>query len=170
MQTDGQGNAPTEMACGLAKEIILTFGELRLRVFGTSMAPTILPGDVVTVRRAAPSEISAGEIVLFLQKGRLFVHRVLGRAGSAAVDRPEQACLITRGDRLGHDDPPVSPDQFMGRVVCVERGDREITLDPRAPRSLLARLLCASDRMTYLYVRLFACCRSLSFSEVKCRA
>src|SRR4029077_19703438 len=100
MRTDDQGNTSTELACGLAEEVVRTFGELRLRVFGTSMVPSILPGDFVSIRRASLRDISPGEVVLFLRKGRLFVHRVVDRKMAATANTPEESCLITRGDRL----------------------------------------------------------------------
>jgi len=149
---------PVALACGLAGEVVRTYGELRLRVFGTSMAPSILPGDLISVQRAGLREISPGEIVLFLQQGRLFVHRVV-----RSVDTPPEPfaaqgepCLITRGDRLGHNDPPVSSSEFLGRVTSVERGTRRIACptQPSGWQRVLVRLLQTSDYATYLYVRL----------------
>ena len=170
MQTDAQGNVSVETACGLAEEVVRTFGEVRLRVFGTSMAPAILPGDLVTVRRAHPGEISAGDVVLVSKSGRLFVHRVVGRrAVGPAQNASDGAPLITRGDRLAHNDPQVSPDELLGRVISLERGDRQIELQQRESSGPFARLLRASDRATYLYVRLVAGWRSLFFRGVKCR-
>jgi signal peptidase I len=169
MKTDGQGNASMETACGLAEDILRAFGEVRLRVLGTSMAPAMLPGDLVTIHRAALEEISAGEVVLFLQNRRLFVHRVRAKQIADSPTCSGQPSLITSGDRLRHNDPPVSSRELLGRVVSVERGNRKIELDARGPGGLLARLLRASDRVTYLYVRLGACWRSLFFRGVKCR-
>src|ERR1700730_2178558 len=126
MVTDDQGNASIKMACGLAEEIVRTFGEVRLRVFGTSMVPSILPGDLVTIQRTSLKDISPGEVVLFLQKGRLFVHRVVAQKVAATADSPSQSCLITRGDRLRHDDPPVSSVELLGRVFSIERNNRKV--------------------------------------------
>lgn len=170
MDTDAQGNASMETACGLAEEVVRTFGEVRLRVFGTSMAPAMLPGDLVTIRRAAPEEVSAGDVVLFLKDGRLFVHRVVSHKVTApARNDYGEAHLITRGDRLRHNDPPVSSQELLGRVVCVERDDRRIDLEPHRSSGAFARILRASDRVTFLYVRLLAGWRSLFFRGVKCR-
>jgi hypothetical protein len=169
MQTDCQGNASIEMGCGLAGEVIRTFGEVRLRVFGTSMVPAMLPGDLVTIRRAGLEEISAGEIVLFARNGRLFVHRVVSRKTISSAGKIEDARLVTRGDRLHHEDPPVSPRELLGRLISLERDNRQITLEMQEPRGAFAGLLRASDRATYLYVRLLAGWRSLFFRGVKCR-
>ncbi|MBZ5698603.1 MAG: signal peptidase I [Acidobacteriia bacterium] len=144
---------PAALANGLAGEVVRTFGEVRLRVFGTSMAPSILPGDLISIRRAGLREISPGEIVLFSQKGRLFVHRVVRSA-----ERLDHVCLITRGDRLCHNDPPVSSSEFLGRVISVERGNRRIEsiAQPSGRKRVIVRLLQTSDYATYAYVRLAA--------------
>src|ERR1700692_186590 len=128
MLTDDQGNASLEMACGLAGEIVRSFGEVRLRVFGTSMVPSIHPGDLLTIQRAGLSEISTGEVVLFFQKGRLFVQRVVDQKVAGTAVCLEGSYLITRGDRLRHDDPPVSSSELLGRVVCIERDNRKVEI------------------------------------------
>jgi signal peptidase I len=101
-------NARENVSKALVEEVVRSTGEVRLRVLGTSMAPAMLPGDLVSIRRAGLDKISLGEVVLFAQNGRLFVHRVVGRNEVSAAGNPEKPCLITRGDRLRHDDPPVS--------------------------------------------------------------
>jgi hypothetical protein len=163
MATGGQGNASIELAWGLAGEIVRDFGEVRLCAFGTSMAPSILPGDLLVIQRAGIYEISRGEVVLFSREGRLFIHRVADRKVSSMIDSLDEPFLITRGDRLCHDDPPVSRREFLGRVVRLERGHRKIELlsQPDGSRRWMACLLRASDRATYLYLRLAACWRTI---------
>jgi signal peptidase I len=170
MPMDEQGNASIELACGLAEEVVRTFGEVRLRVFGTSMVPSILPGDLVSIQRASLNEIFPGEVVLYLRKGRLFVHRAVDRKAAATAENLGESCLITRGDRLRHDDPPVSSSELLGRVVCIERGNRKVALPALASNQPIARLLQSSDRFTYLYLRLAACWRTIFFWGAKCRA
>ena len=150
----------TTLACGLAGDVIRTFGKVRLRVFGASMVPSILPGDLITVQRAVASEISSGEIVLFAREGRMFAHRVVSR-----TDGPEQPCanrgespLITRGDRLRRNDPPVSSSELLGRVISIERGNSQ-----RRPAGgltgwerMIGCLLRYSDHATDAYLRLAA--------------
>jgi signal peptidase I len=171
MHKNDQRNTSTEMACGLAGEVVRTFGKVRLRVFGTSMVPSILPGDLIVIQRAGLREISPGEVVLFTWMGRLFVHRVVDRKGSSAAAGLDETFLITRGDRLAHDDPPVSSRDLLGRVVSVERGNRKVELPARTDGSThyIARLLRASDRATYLYLRLAACRQTIFIRGTKCR-
>jgi signal peptidase I len=161
-------NAREDASNALVEEVVRSIGEVRLRVFGTSMAPAMLPGDLVSIRRASLDEISLGEVVLFRQNGRLFVHRVVGRNEVSAAGNPEEPLLITRGDRLRHDDPPVSSRELLGRVVSIERNNRKIELAPHGSNGLFARLLRASEHATYLYLRLAACWRT-PFSGAKCR-
>jgi signal peptidase I len=168
---DDMGNIPAKLACGLAGEVVRTFGQVRLRVFGTSMVPSILPGDLISVQRAGLCGISSGEIVLYSREGRLFAHRVVGRAGSH--DEPR---LITRGDRLLHNDSPVSSSELLGRVTSIQRGDRRghRQVRPAAPlnirEQMIVRVLRTSDRATYLYLRLAGHYRSFFSRRADCQS
>jgi hypothetical protein len=158
------------LACGLASEIVRTFGEVRLRVFGTSMVPSILPGDLISVQRTGLSEISLGEIAVYLRDGRLFAHRVVARVGGH--DDPR---LVTRGDRLSHHDPPISSSELLGRVISIQHGD-ELGYRKVRPAArlngwgqIIVRVL-ASDRVTYLYLRLAKYWRSSFYRRTACQA
>jgi hypothetical protein len=109
------GLAADDTADGLAVEVLGRFGEVRLRVTGSSMLPSVQPGDVLTIRRCVMSEVESGAIVLFTRDGRLFAHRVVARRNTH---------LVTRGDTLEWQDPPVRPDQLLGRVVTLTRNGR----------------------------------------------
>ncbi|MBZ5569608.1 MAG: S24/S26 family peptidase [Acidobacteriia bacterium] len=98
--------------CSLASEVLGRFGELRLQVTGSSMLPSLWPGDLLLIRRAQLSEITTGELVLFTRQERFFVHR---------VERALGTCLLTRGDSLAATDAPVGADEFLGRVVFISR-------------------------------------------------
>jgi signal peptidase I len=170
MPTGHQGNTAIELACGLTEEVVRTLGEVRLRVMGTSMVPSILPGDYVTIQRANAQEISPGEVVLFLRNGQLILHRVVDRKLAATTDRPGESWLITRGDRVLQDDPPVSSLELLGRVVSIERGSRKVELPDAGSNSLFVRLLQSSDHATYLYLRFATGWRTLFLRRTKCQA
>jgi len=167
MVMDQLKEASDALGCELAVEVVRAFGKLRMRATGTSMVPAVQPGDILSIQRANTSEISPGEIVLFARGGRLFAHRVLSTAGSSA-----QPCLITRGDRLPQNDPPVFASHLLGRVVSISRSRRQIV--PRArlskPQRVACRLLWSSDRATYLYLCLTAFWRELVTKAIACRA
>ena len=158
-------------AGGLAEDVIRRFGEVRVRVFGTSMVPSILPGSLISVQRADVSEISSGEIVLYSRGGRFFAHRVVARTCIG-----EQPALITRGDRLCYDDPPITSVELLGRVSFIQHGngDGELQVQPVARlgscKRAIVRILRRSDRATYLYLRLAAFWPSLFSGRASCRA
>jgi signal peptidase len=141
------------LASGLAEEVVRTFGRVHLRVFGTSMVPAIFPGDLISVQHAVLSEISNGEIVLYVRDGRMFAHRVVG-----CTDSPEGSLLIARGDRFRHNDPPISSGELLGKVISVERGNSQWRSAPCLSgwERMIVHVLRNSDRATYLYLRLAA--------------
>jgi signal peptidase I len=161
-------NNSMELACGLAGEVVRNFGEVRLRVFGTSMVPSVFPGDLVLIHRANMEEISIGEIVLFLQIGRLFVHRVVDRKVMTVAGGREESFLITRGDRQRYNDSPVSSSQLLGRVVSIEREHRKVDFLPNGTNQFIARLLQTSDRVTSLYLLLATFSRTSFLWRAKC--
>jgi signal peptidase I len=105
------GAAPVLLA-----EVLRRFGQVRLRVSGTSMLPAIRPGDILVVHRCAIEEVDSRDVVLFGVGERLFVHRVIRKHVSAGA-----AVLITKGDALRSHDPAISSSQVLGRVASVER-------------------------------------------------
>jgi signal peptidase I len=137
------------LGCELAAEVADSFGRVRLRVAGTSMAPAIRPGDLLSVEPADPAELSPGEIVVFAREGRLIAHRLVGIGNGF---------LLTRGDRARRNDSPVSGAELVGRVTGIERGGSPVRPNTRLslPEQVLCRVLRFSDRATYLYLRLAA--------------
>jgi signal peptidase I len=163
----GPGDVYAVLACGLARDVVRNFGEVRLRALGTSMVPSILPGDLISIQCASMSQISPGEVVLFEREGRLFAHRVMGSAGG-----PDTPHLITRGDRLCYNDPPVFAAELLGRVTSIERGSRQ--MQPPDPltgwKQLFGFLLRSSDHATYFYVHLAARWSHVISRRAECRA
>lgn len=137
----------------LAAEMLRRHGTLRLTAWGTSMLPTVWPGDLLTIQSVAHDEIVAGDIVLILRDRRFLVHRLVER-------RPVQDSVswITRGDAMPHNDPPTAACGLLGRVVSVQRANR--TLVPRRRLSLLdsalARVLSRADRLRSLTLKIHA--------------
>jgi signal peptidase len=153
----------------LAVEVARTFGSLRLRVTGTSMLPAIQPGDLLSIGRVNLRDTSPGEIVLFTRAGRLFAHRIVDRGGGACEPYAREPYarepyIVTRGDRLLENDPPVFQSELLGRVTSIQRVGSRVRTSPRldGPNRVLGRLLRASDRATVLFLRMTALRRALS--------
>jgi hypothetical protein len=114
----GPSPAKEGVKCLLFAEIVARCGKAKFKAQGTSMLPSIWPGDTLLVEREGVSGLTAGDIAVYLRCGRLFAHRVL----RVAPDRP--ARIVTRGDALEEDDPPVLAREIVGRVAAVVPGPR----------------------------------------------
>ena len=135
----------------LAAEVLHRFGEVRFIAHGSSMIPSIYPGDLLTVRSDSAADARRGEIVFFLLAGRPFIHRVMRKW-------PERNRVVfaTRGDALPKEDPSIDASQLLGRVTHIQRRGRSIPVVAkpgpftRAHRwavrnsSIFARLLLAA--------------------------
>jgi hypothetical protein len=109
----------------LAAEVLQTAGNFKLAAFGYSMLPTLWPGELLTIQAQSLDQVQPSEVVLFSREGRFFIHRVVRKLQI----RPE-ARLITRGDALPSLDATVFPIEFLGKIVSVRRGDRDIPVPP----------------------------------------
>jgi signal peptidase I len=142
-------DAREELKSQLFLEVLRSVGTARFAVTGDSMLPAVWPGDILEVRRVSVVEIVPGQLALFKRDGRLFAHRVVEQ-----VNEQGRTFLITRGDRLRKPDLPVLPEELVGQVTAIERGDRRLA--PRATRSapIVSWILCRSDFATGLLLRL----------------
>jgi len=138
-------------------EVLQSFGEARLAATGTSMLSAIWPGDVLEVHRWNAAQISPGEVVLFARDGRFFAHRVVEKLGQR-----ERTLLVTRGDRLRTPDPPVSPEELLGRVTAVMHAGRRRELHLTPWNRVASWALCKSELLTRMAVRLSAFLSDLS--------
>jgi hypothetical protein len=149
---------PESVKCELLAETVRRHGSARLRVQGSSMLPSLRPGDLLRVERRAPAEIEPGAIALYARAQRLFAHRVL--------TRNDDGSLVARGDRLPRPDPPVRPEELLGEVTWVERGGSGFAPPRRAGwgAALLRLASRFSDLPAGLLLR-FACPRARFLSS-----
>jgi signal peptidase I len=99
------------------------------------MLPSIWPGDVLLIRRAAPADMEPGDLVLYAREGGFIAHRIVGKYGDK---------LTTRGDALRVDDDPIPFSQVLGKIAMIERSGAQF-----APKEQLkgpARLLSLAMR------------------------
>jgi len=129
----------------LVVELIRQFGEVRLKATGTSMLPSVWPGDILTVRRRDAAELRPGQIVLCYRGQGFVAHRLVSlNAGR----------LITRGDCLPHNDPPFHENEVLGQVVAVLRNGRSIDPSRYCWSSVASWILRRSDLCTRVLLRL----------------
>jgi hypothetical protein len=121
--------AAEAVKCALFAQIVSRHGRAKLKALGTSMIPSIWPGDTLIVERQEMPGLLAGDIAVYMRHGRLFAHRVMRVAHEPVLS------LVTRGDAMADDDPLVLSDEVIGRVVTIVPGPR---LTYRIKRTLAA--------------------------------
>lgn len=107
---------------------------VRLKAWGTSMLPSLWPGDVLTIQSAGRASVAPGDIVLAVRNEHFFIHRLV-----KIVDLPRCSQVILRGDAMPHNDPPSQASEVLGRVCRIQRKHRIVI--PRREVSPISRTL-----------------------------
>jgi signal peptidase len=121
------------VGCELVAGSLRAGHEVRVRVAGSSMVPTLWPGDELRVRALELAELSRGDLLLFVRDGRLCTHRLVDRLDDAGVSR-----LITCGDAAIKSDPPIAVSEILGTVASITRGGREFPIASSTAQRLLS--------------------------------
>lgn len=131
----------------LVGEVLQRFGQVTIRVTGSSMLPALRPGDELTIRRRSISEARTGEIAVFVRDDRLFAHRIVAQ---------EPRCLVTRGDAVPSPDAPVSEAELLGVAVSVSRDGTaaELPTEPDATTRVVASIIRCSSHASATLQRL----------------
>jgi Peptidase S24-like len=141
----------------LAADILRTSGMVRLQAAGSSMLPTVWPGDILVVAPVTGPDVQQGDIVAFSRGGRFVAHRV------ATTWTPSEPAVQTRGDALLEIDPPVSGGDIMGKVVLILRNGR--CIEPHRSLRLRERVLAGLFRQSSFAVRIAVkLCETLNFA------
>jgi len=120
---------------------------IQLRLSGTSMMPTLWPGDLVWVKPVKVEKLAPGDVILFLRENRIMAHRIVG------MDAPAGELVIrTRGDTLPAGDLPVRGSEVLGLVTAAQRFGTgwAISRTPRLASRILSRIVRRSDRFRHL--------------------
>ena len=139
--------------CSLAAEVLQSTGWLQVRASGISMLPTLWPGDCLTIQSHSFEQVQPGDLVLYVRSGRFFIHRVVRK-----YRFDERNFLVTRGDCMAEEDPPVLERDLLGKISAIHRGDCRIL--PRRKLSpallLMAWVLCRCRFLLRATLRLYA--------------
>jgi Peptidase S24-like len=135
----------------LVAEILAAGGTVRLRALGTSMLPSVWPGDILSIEGAGGREPIPGDIVLVARNQRPFIHRL-----KATCNRGDGPQWITRGDAVPGSDPPAAASELLGRVALIERNRRTIVPRRRLSTTVrsLAWMLCHCARLRSVCLRM----------------
>ena len=138
---------PANTKFSLLVDALRTHGSCCFRASGTSMLPTLWPGELVLIERRAIPEIEPGDIVLYQRDGCFFLHRVESvHADCASV------LIMIRGDAMPQHDPPVSAEQLLGVLTGVRRDGDWAPIPRRMP--VVARQMAGMARRSELFSRL----------------
>jgi signal peptidase I len=139
---------------------LLTDGrKVRFCAPGDSMYPTILNGDEITVESIKPEAINVGDIILYRNKNSVIAHRVVRTENKSeshfqSLVLTPQTHFIFRGDAAVVFDDPVSAEQILGKVICVEREGRRV--NPYTRKAIIrykARRLAARVKRSVFFKR-----------------
>lgn len=152
--------AVDEYKIELAAEILRSGGSIRIRAMGTSMLPTIWPGDVLQIESKPRAELAIGDVVLVKREKSVVIHRLVKSGG------PQ---WITRGDAMPQDDPPVAASDVLGRVSQVERCNRATEPKKRVlpVQRVLAWVLCRWQTCRNVALRTHALRRERSLRQAE---
>ena len=141
-------------AHNLIADVLLAQGRVQLRATGLSMLPTLWPGDVVTIESTGLAHIENGDLLAYARQDRLYIHRLVNRLAA-----PEGELLVTRGDCMSKQDPAVRPQELLGKVTAITRGNRTLQADRNVGTGtrFCAWMLCHCDLLVRLalYFRKF---------------
>ena|GEM_PF-1540005 len=166
--------APDHVLWDIAIDLLENRNMVKFRAPGVSMSPFIRNSEMITVEPCSHGDLTFGDVILYQGFGsqcrqlsiplrnRKIVHRFLWRREIGGDLR-----LITKGDNNYLCDPPVSPQQILGRVVEIEKNGWRLRLD--TPFGRLLNALFALVIMPPVSALSFACIRTIKrlFTLVK---
>jgi signal peptidase I len=91
------------------------------------MRPLIREGDLVNVIPTNYEQLRVGDIILARtarSNNHLLMHRLIRK-----FQRNGRPALVTQGDAAWYPDPPMAPDDILGKVLAVKRDKKLICLD-----------------------------------------
>jgi len=141
--------------CRLISDVLQLSGTARVCVTGSSMLPSIRPGDILLVQRTEVNEVAPGDIAVFAREDRLIAHRVISQDHKYGIP-----CLVTCGDSLDKNDLPVFANELLGRVTSILRGQSQIHFRLTLPRRLISIFFRRSQFLTRSWLWLLAQQRS----------
>lgn len=114
----------------LGKQLLAEGRDLRMRLGGRSMFPTLRAGDVATIVPVTGGQPNMGDVVVCDRGDRWVAHRLIRMEQTEGGLR-----YITQGDSCMRPDEPFGNVTLLGRIIAVNRKGRVIPHDAR-PRYL----------------------------------
>lgn len=139
---------PEMVGSSLVADLVRKTGRARIRAAGTSMVPSIWPGEELLIQRSS-GRLTRGQVVAWQDNQRIFIHRIV------EVPRDRKP-ILTRGDRHSTSDPPFSQEQLIGIVTHVFRNEVPVAVSTRlSTRARILRFVSrVSDWPAFLLIRM----------------
>jgi signal peptidase I len=113
-----------------ARDSLAKGNHLKLSAPGQSMLPCVQDGDVITVVPCTLVDLNLGDVVLYEKgDGSLIAHRLIRIGHEMGLVR-----FTMMGDNSRLPDRAIAPEQVLGKVVTVGRGERQIALSGKLRR------------------------------------
>ncbi|MFH0803190.1 MAG: S24/S26 family peptidase [bacterium] len=97
---------------------------LKIRVLSGSMAPAIMPNDLMKVVKCNHKKLAPGDLVLAISGDELMPRRVISK--EKTEDNQDNYVFTLKGDALKETDPPSSNKSILGKIIQLERNGRTI--------------------------------------------
>jgi signal peptidase len=120
----------------IVKKLISSSGTIIIPSNGFSMYPVIRPQDECHFIQTIEQELQIGDIILFGDPDGLLVgHRIVRITGIQS-----KRIYTCKGDTNLYPDQPISYDQIVGKLLCIERKSKSAVsgkIDPSSRRMSL---------------------------------
>jgi signal peptidase I len=131
---------PRQKLSEAVKDLLIKGHSVELSAYGRSMIPFLRPGQKVKLTPTELSQIVRGDLAAFHKQDYLVVHRV-----HAVHTTNDGIQLITKGDSNLNVDAPVDAQNYLAKVIAVQRRS---SWHKVSPRSISAQL---SLRLGWFY-------------------
>ena len=123
---------PLEELAPIIAEVVSGGGTFTIYPGGTSMLPTIRPGEDAVVL-TAPTRLKARDIILYRRDSGVFVlHRI--------VKVKKDGSFVLRGDNQFYNESGVLPSHVIAVVERYRKGEKDFVRDCPAEKRLFRRL------------------------------
>lgn len=95
-------------------------GTMDFQIIHNSMAPFLLPGDIVCGRQTAAEDLKTGDILILKSPSALIAHRLVS---------VRDASFIMKGDHLEDFDNPIPADSIVAKITAIKTNSRSFNLE-----------------------------------------
>ena len=120
-------NEPRQKLSEAVKDLLRQGHSVELSAYGHSMIPFLRPGQKVQLAPVDMSQIVRGDIVAFQKADYLVIHRVYKVSFIGG-----QLFLRTKGDSNLNPDSPIDAQNYLAKVIAVQRGNSWHAVSPRS--------------------------------------